>query len=376
MVDVEKRLSIDYTTEQVNSLATPFPEFQALSSIPDQLGFAAHSRLEGIFSTPIASDASQPEISNPEVHQRSGVDFSTRIGKDRDFMKKNLPIINDSIKEVAANNEISVAEVWDELFPIVLGSGIGMPMHRTLDHPLGGLHGAQEYIDENASNGITIILRENIANWGERRQNQLTALLGGLSIKALSNVRQVIYGGSGRVYSGDELWRPQFKPYTFETENNEGKTKKTSIITEHLAASLFHAPRTRRALTGLGINDNVEVDVVGLHDTVSGDDVMRAIAAKHGHKFKDSLVIEIGNAPAGYTQLAGALVLAKELRIDPSRQYVAITDGVEIVKPAYFSNLTIEEKSRVQNGATALNSINGWLKAIIDTKKYILGIDQ
>ena len=97
----------------------------------------------------------------------------------------------------------------------------------------------------------------------------------------------------------------------------------------------------------------------------SGDDVMRAVVKAHGQTLKDRLIVEIGNAPAGYTQLAGALVLAQELGIDPSEAICSSYHSVELVHPKHFGVLDLERRSRVQNAATALNSFNGGLELLL-----------
>jgi hypothetical protein len=348
-------------------MATPFPEFTALGSIPQFLGYEAHGRLEDIFGLPIASDDASPEVSNPNIGQRAGQPLGDKIGREKEFTR-NLPAIEANIKGIAETNEISEGALWSEILTILDGSGIGHSMYRTLDRPLGDGYGAREYVTQHAANGIAFIVRENVANWGARRHEKLTSFLGGLSVEALSNVTSIIYAGSGRPYTDAELWRPELKPYLARIQED----KKTPPLTEYLVAEVLHKPQTEELLKKLDLAQQVQVHAVEeKNPKASGDDVMRAVVKAHGQTLKDRLIVEIGNAPAGYTQLAGALVLAQELGIDPSEQYVAVTDSVELVHPKHFGVLDLERRSRVQNAATALNSFNGWLRAIVEVNTYM-----
>jgi len=368
MISSREQLSYDLTPDQVNSMATPFPEFTALGSIPAYLGYAAHGRLEDIFGLPIASDDSSPEVSDPGIGQRAGQPLGDRIGREKEFTR-NLQAIEANIKGIAETNEISEDALWSEILTILDGSGIGQSMYRTLDRPLSDGYGAREYVTQHATNGIAFIVRENIANWGARRHERLTSFLGNLPVKALNNVTSIIYAGSGRPYSGAELWRPELQPYVTTTQDD----KNTCSLTEYSAATTLHAPQTQELLEKLDLTQHAQVHTVGAENPkASGDDVMRAVVEAHGQSLQDKLIVEIGNAPAGYTQLAGALVLAQELGIDPAEQFVAVTDSVELVHPKHFGVLDLERRSRVQNAATALNSINGWLKAIVEVNKYML----
>jgi hypothetical protein len=57
---------------------------------------------------------------------------------------------------------------------------------------------------------------------------------------------------------------------------------------------------------------------------------------------------------------------------DPTQQFVGIADAVEIVTPRGFNLLNPEHKSRKQNAATGLNSLNAWLSTVIDINRYML----
>lgn len=367
----QERLTSQLTPDQVVSMGTPLPDFTALRDVPSELGYRAHQRLEDILGMPIASDDANPYVGNDQTGQREGKRLGDVVGREKEFTK-NLPVIEDNVKQVALAREVSESQIWDEITEVLTGAGIGRPMNRTLFRPVGESYGAREFIDENGSDGIAVILRENIANWGERRQQRLLTLLGSMSRRSVNALSAVIYGGGDRVYKGDELWRPDYQPYVFEEDGN-----KTSSITEARAAELFHMPRTRAILEKLGVGGRVRVDGVRVADVrASGDAVTEAIVQNFEDELKDKLIIEIGNAPAGYTQLAGGLVLARMLDLDHERQFLAITDGVEIVHPDHFASLDLEGKSKVQNAKTALNSFNGWLQSIARVNDFLITRDS
>src|SRR5690242_1783735 len=122
-------------------MATPVPEFTALSDIPAYLGHAAHSRLEELLEMPVASDDAHPEVANEQTGQRGGVSLGDMIGREREFTR-NLPQIKANFAEVAERRGVSEAALWDNAVEILAGSGIGQAMHRTLDRPVGGSYGA------------------------------------------------------------------------------------------------------------------------------------------------------------------------------------------------------------------------------------------
>lgn len=365
---IESRLSSELTALQVSSMGTPLPEFTALQDLPAYIGYRTHGRLEEILGMPIASDDASPEMSDVHTGQRSGIKLGDMLGRERNFTN-NLPLIQSSIREVAQEKDLTENEVWDEIAEILTGSGIGDAMYRTIDRPVGGSYGAREFIDRQASSGIALLVRENIANWGTRRQDSVMSLLGSLSRAALDGVELVIYGGSGRTYSGPtELWRPEVRP--FVTTDEQGT--ETCSLTEFTAAELVHAPETRAVLESLGLSERVKVAVVGHDDPkATGDAVIQTIGQTYGERLRNLLVVEVGNAPAGYTQLAAALILAREFGLDVTEQYLAISDSVNIVRPDYFQRLSTERKSKVQNAATALNSVNGWLQNIARVNQFM-----
>lgn len=365
-----QRLSSELTAQQVASMGTPMPEFVALHHVPSFLGHNAHGRLEELLGNPVASDDTNPMRSDRQTGHKAGLQLGEVVGREREFTR-NLDVIKANMQDVAARRGVSESQLWDEVGEILIGSGIGLPMHRTLDRPVGGSYGARNFVDRQVTGGrqgIALVVRENIANWGARRHDRASAWLGGLSRPALSHVELVVYAGSGRQYKDAELWRPELQPYV--TTGPDGT--KTSSLTETSAARELHVPRVRSLLEDLGVGAKVEVDVVGVADPkASGDAVTGAIIGRHGDRLKDMLIVEAGNAPAGYTQLAAGLLLAKELGIEPD-QYLAITDGVEIQHPDHFKALDLENRSKVQNAATALNSLNGWLQAIVRVNEYML----
>lgn len=367
MTGSQERLSEELTPQQVDSMGTPIPEFSALQDIPAYLGHNAHGRLEEILGKPVATDDAQP-TEEEETGRRAGVKLGDIVGREKVF-RENLPKIEANVQDIAVEQGISVAQVWSEVIEVLQGSGIGHPMHRTVDRPVGGDYGATMYVNENSASGIALIIRSNIHNWDMRRNARAASLLGSISTDARQNVELIIHAGGARQHRGDnELWQPEVQPYL--SIDSEGRT--ISSLTEARVAEELRAPRSRELIGELGLRDQVEVGVVKVDDPkASGDTVVRSIIEAYGDKLKDLLIVEAGNAPAGYTQLAGALVLAKELGIDPTRQYLAVSDDVTIVQPDFYQALTPEEQSRVQNGATALNSLNGWLQTIVRVNQYM-----
>jgi hypothetical protein len=366
----EGQLITDLTPLQVASMETPIPEFTALVNLPSYLGYAAHSRLEEALGMPVASDDANP-VADERTGQRGGMRLGDLAGRQQEF-GQNLPQIKSNVKQVADERGIPENEMWDSIMTIMLGSGITKPMHRTLDRPVEGSYGARTYIEEHADSGIALIVRENIANWGARRQDRLAALIGGMSERALSNLSIVIYAGSGRPYSTAELWRPELQPFVAEQDDGQ----KTSSLTESSVAQKIHTPQIKELLTKRNL-DNVTIDTVIVDNPkANGDEVVEAIAQKHGDRLRDLLIVEAGNAPAGYTQLAAAMILAKTLGIDPTTQYLAVTDGVELVRHDHYDALNLEGRSKVQNLATAINSFNGWLQAIARVNQYMLDRSQ
>ncbi len=364
----QNRLTQELNPAQVQSMGVPIVGFEALVSVPTELGYAAHRRLEDLLARPIASDDANPGAHSSDLGQKVGERLGDLVGREREFTK-NIPVIDTHIDEIAASQGVDPSVMWDQITEVLIGSGIGTPMHRTLNRPVGGSYGARTFIDEQSSDvdGIVVIHRANIANWGARRQDVLLGLIGSMSLQAQSRITHVIHAGTERQYAGPELWRPEVRPYVEEDEGG----KEICSLTEAAAARLLFAPNTRMLLENLGISDGVDVDTVELEGSkTSGDDVIRGIARKHASALEGSLIIEVGNAPAGYTQLAAGLVLAEELGIDPAQQFLAVTDGVEIVHPDHFAALGPEGRSKVQNAKTALNSLNGWLQAIVRVNKF------
>lgn len=362
----QSRLTQELNPAQVESMGTSFVDFAALSSVPTDLGYAAHRRLEDILARPIASDDADYATPNNKLGQKIGERLGDLVGREREFTR-NVPVIDTHVDEIAAMQGVQPSSMWDQITEVLIGSGIGAPMHRTLDRPVGGSYGARSFIDERSSEGIVIIHRANIANWGARRQDVLLGLIGSMSLEAQSRITHVIHAGTERQYAGAELWRPEVRPYVNEDENGE----EVCSLTEATAARLLFAPSTRALLDNNGMSDRVAVETVELEGAkTSGDDVVRRIAREHSSVLNSRLIIEVGNAPAGYTQLAAGLVLAEELGIDPAQQFLAVTDSVEIVHPDHFAALGPEGRSKVQNAKTALNSFNGWLQAIVRVNKF------
>lgn len=364
MTSPQERVSDQLGEQQRLSIVTPIPDFRALESVPAYLGGMAHIRLEQLFGRPLASSDARPD-EDIEIGRRSGVPMGDIFGREQVF-RENLPKITTSVKQFAEDQSISETQAWHEVVDILQGSGIGRPMHRTLDRPLGGVYGALSHIEENREAGIVLIVRGNIQNWDGKRNSQARALLGALSPEARQKLKLVIHAGTGRQHEGaNELWQPEVQSYLQTDGDNV-----TSSLTEARVAAEIRAPRTRQLLGSVGLA-HVKVDAVILPEQDSGDNLMRAIIAAHGDVLRDSLIVEAGNPPAGYTQLMGGLILAKELGIDPRRQYVAMSEGVTIVLPDYYAALSEHERMEVQNGATAVNSFNGWLGAIVDVNRFM-----
>lgn len=367
-------LTHDLSAAQAESMLTPYPEFEALRSVPHSLGFSTHGRLEEILGTPIASSDAQPMGSNDETGQRSGFALGDTVGRNRVFTD-NIPAIKGDIKRIAEERGVTENDIWEEIHTVVEGSGITQPMYRTLDRPLGGAYGLRDHLSQHADNGITFLVRGNIANWHWRRQLELTKLLGGLPVAVLQNVHSIVYAGSGRPLKGPtELWRPEIAEFgTHEVPKADGGgVEEVSNLTEKSANEKFYAPRTRELLGRMSVLDKeIPVVTTGLDLPVSGDDVTRSVIATVDKGITGRLIVEVGNAPAGYTQLSSGLILAKELGIEPS-QFVAVSDGVKLARKDYFEKLSPAEKSRVQNVVTAWNSINGWLSAIVAINTYML----
>lgn len=361
------RIITDLPPLVVESMATPYPEFEALHHLPAHLGQAAHTRLEELMQMPVASDDAAPLASDDVTGQREGSRLGDVIGREREFTR-NLPKIEANVKAVAESRGVSPSEINDEVTDILTGSGIGKAMHRTLEGPIdGGRAGVRDYVDRNGVDGIFVYSRQNIANWGGRRHEQVLSFLGGISRQALGHVDAIAYAGSQRHYGPGELWRPELQPHVSYDE--EGKP--TSSLTEATAGELIYAPDTRRVLGNLGLGDQVDVLTVAVTDpdAKGGDDVVRALIARYGERMQNKLIVEVGNAPAGYTQLEAGLLLVRELGIEPE-QFVAVTDSVDIVHPDHFAALDQAQKSRVQNAATGLNSLNGWLATVAHVNRY------
>ncbi len=356
-------------------MLTPIPEFEALRSVPHSLGYSAHGRLEEILGMPIASTDAQPMASNAQTGQRSGFALGDIVGRSKVFTE-NIPAIKGDIKRVAEERGVSEDEVWEEIHTVIEGSGVTQPMYRTLDRPLGGAYGMRDYLDEHADNGITFIVRSGIANWHWRRQRELTKLLGGLPVNVLNNVHSIVYAGGGRPLKGPtELWRPEIAKFgTHEIPTDDGQgVQEVSRLTEKSAGEELYAPQTRELLGRMSVLDReIPVMATGIDDPkASGDNVTRKIIADVDEGIKDRIIVEVGNAPAGWALINSGLIFAKELGIEPG-QYVAVSDGVRLARKDYFESLTPAEKSRVQNIVTAWNSINGWLNSIVSVNAHML----
>jgi hypothetical protein len=368
MTQNESRLSEPMSQRQRDSIVAPYPDFRALEDDPAYLGGKAHIRLEEIFGRPVASDDRQPQA-DAASERRSGVPMGDIVGREKEF-RQNIPQIEANIERFAEEQGISIAQAWSEVIDVLQGSGIGREMYRTLDRPVGGQYGAIGHVNENGQNGIGVIFRENIYNWGGRRNDHGLAFLGSLPLETRQKIEMIIYAGTGRQYKGaNELWSAEVQPYV--QENEEGN--KVSDLTEARMAEEIRAPKTDELFGRLGLREQVSVVPVIIEDPkASGDEVVRKIIEARGEQLRNLLIIESGNAPAGYTQLMAALILARELDVDPAEQYLGISDGVQIVQPDFYNALPEDKRSKVQNGQTALNSFNGWLRAIGATNQYFV----
>jgi hypothetical protein len=363
-----ERVITNLTPQQVESQATAFVDFRPLEHLPGELGYRTHARLEELLGTPVASVDAQPTAADERTGQRPGVALGGIVGREREFTQ-NLPKIEAAFAQAAETHGISAADVEDATVEILTASGMGRAMHRTLDRPLAGRSGLLHYIEEQSGNGVVIIKQGNIANWSGHRQQGVVELLGGLSARARGNVTNIFYAASARGYKGPtELWRPEVRPHV-RTEEVDGKQVEITNLTEATAAEQIHMPQTRQILGALGMD--ALLDLVSV-ETTKGEDVVNALIEQHGDTMRDKVVVAVGNAPAGYTQLGLGLELARQLPgFDPTEQFVAMTNEVQVVPPRIFNLLSPAEKSRVQNGATGLNSINGWLSTIVNVNQYM-----
>lgn len=377
MVEANSRLIEGLTPLQVESMGTPIPDFRALHHIPSEIGHRAHNRLEQLVGLPIASSDAAPDASNQMIGQRSGERLGNLVGRSPEFTR-NLPQIKANAKAVAEERGVSVSEVWDEVVEVMAGSGIGEPMFRTLDRPVGGAYGAREFIKERADSGILMVIRGAIDNWNATKFEGAVTTLGTLPESVRRNIAGIALVGSRRTLKGPtELWRSELQPHVTETEDGP-----VTDLTEASVAREVRGPALRTVLDKLGLGEQVPVVTLETADQpngkpATGDEVMRTFGWVFEDTIKDRLVIEFGNAPAGYIQLAGGLLLAKEFGIDPTEQFLAIAPNrVDMVRTDFFDSLTPEQKSKRQNAATALNSFNGWQQKITEVNQYLLDRSQ
>lgn len=375
MVSPAERFTPELAQAQQASMATAFPDFRALEHLPQYLGLKAHSRLEGVLNMPVASDTTQPDVSIEQTGQTEGVALGALFGQEREFVR-NLPEIKGNIAKVAEESGESVAHVWDMITEILEGSGVARPMHRTLTRPVGGETGARDYMQLFGTDGMMMIVRKNVANWGARRQDLLMNTLGRLPEELLPKVELIVYAGADRTFNGaGELWRPEVRPFV-RSEEVDGKTTELTDLTEATSAELIDVPETEALLAARGLSEAVQVKALAVHRTpgaekpATGVDVVRAIGENFGDRMRNLLVVEMGNAPAGYTQLQAAANWVEDFGLQPD-QYLAMSDGTTIVHPDHFDALDASRKSRVQNAATALNSFNGWLSSVAQVNRLL-----
>jgi hypothetical protein len=359
--------------ETANGVITPIPElelasantaivdFAALYHLPSALGAKAHERLGELFGRPLATSDRDPGESDSATGQLPGQPLGELVGREKVFVQ-NLPAINATLDEAAETHGVDRVTIEDALVTILRDSGIGHSMARTLERPLGDMKGLFDHLEEHvADNGLVILMREPIANWGDKRHAKMMSIIGGMSSKMQHSLLGIVHAGSGRVFGATEMWRPEYASL-------EGP------VTEARAASDVHIPRTRDFLQDLGLDPSIAKDVVALEGTkVSGDDLIRRVVELHGDIMRNAIVLEIGNAPAGYIQVMGSLTLAEAMPgFDPNVQSVMTHESVDVVSPRAFNALSAYERSRVQNAGTGLNSLNGMLSAIVATNVYQL----
>jgi hypothetical protein len=292
-----------HTIREIDSMAMPIVDFVPLQTLPSELGAGAHARLEELFGRPIASHDAAPDVSDEAVGQRAGFQLGALAGRERWFVE-NLPQINGQLSNAAEAHGVTVNQVEDTLTDIIRGSGIGRPMHRTLDRPFSDRRDALDYVRHNSGDGVVLLHRGAIANWAAKRQEVMLELLTGMPESVLQSVRAVIYAGSNQrhYYGPTELWRPETRPFVTGTDE---KKNETSSLTEAGAAKEFYVGTTEHILGQLGV-DGAIVDLIPV-ESKSGDDVMQNVIERHGALLRDSLVIEVGNAPAGYIQMNGTV---------------------------------------------------------------------
>lgn len=350
---------------ELASANTPIVDFTALYHLPSALGVKAHERLGELFGRPLATSDRDPGGSNSITGQLPGQPLGELVGRERVFVQ-NLPTISASLAEAAEVHGVGIVDIEDALVTILRDSGIGHSMSRTLERPLGDMKGLFDHLEEHvADNGLVILLREPIANWGDKRHAKMMSIIGGMSSKIQHSLLGIVHAGSGRVFGPTEMWRPEYAAL-------EGP------VTESRAASDVHIPRTRDFLRDLGLDPTIARDVVALEDPkAKGDDLIRRVVELHGNLMRNAIVLEIGNAPAGYIQIMGSLTLAEAMPgFDPNVQSVMTHESVDIVSPRAFNALSAYERSRVQNAGTGLNSLNGILSAIVATNVYQMGRRQ
>jgi hypothetical protein len=348
----------------INSRLVGLPEFTALREMPSELGVAAHVRLSELFGVPLASRDPEPMGSDAATGQVPGERLGTLVGRERDF-RRNLPAIKAAIGEAAMLHGVSTLVVEDRLTQILRDSKIGDSMSRTLTRPLGGEKGLHDYLDEHApANGLVVVFRVNIFNWSERRKAEELAIIGGMSREVQGAIQAIVVGGGGRPLGANEVWRPELRSL-----RRRGINLTEASIAEHL-----YVPEVRKYVKRLGLSPDLVKPAVRVDaPKVIGDDVMRRIVEEHTDAMRDSLVLEIGNAPAGYIQLAGGLVVANEIpEFDPSIQFLASAPGVRIVSPRAYNAMNRRQQTHVQNAATGVNSFNGYQSAIVAVNRYEL----
>jgi hypothetical protein len=371
MVGDVERLAQTITPLQLESEATGLPDFRALHHYPIDLGHRAHVRLQEITGVRLATDDAAPEVNDAATAQQSGLPMGDLVGRRKAFTE-NLPKIETNVEAIAERRKVPVAQVWDEIVEVMSGSKIGEPMYRALNEPLGGAYGAKEYIEHNADGGILLYVRGGIHNWEMIRIENLVTTIGILSTATRQKVRGVALGGSDvRIFKGDtELWQPEVAEFVIPPEPGKEKKGPTSNLTEAGAFREVYDPKVKKLLTDLGLSETVEVKTLAV-PSESGSDVMRAIGQAYAKEIGKLLVVGVGNSPAGYQQMADGLLLAKEFGVDPFTQFVAVSPNrVDVVQPDVFKKLSLQDKSRRQNGATALNAFNGWQRAITQVNSY------
>jgi hypothetical protein len=345
------------TLRSIEQINRGIPDFVAGNTDISLLGSAALVKAEELLVLPLSIPGTN----------KTGDDLGDLFGREKHFVD-NTKNTEQTILSIAEATGQSRESIWSSLYQIFSQSGIDQPMHRKLYTPYGSSGVFWDDIRAEVSRGrkISLIMRENVANWAMRRHLGIVGVLGDPTLSGA--IDEIIIGGGSReikaepekdgvnaglIIPSTETWHPEI--WEIVKERNGG-------LLEHEMSSLIHVPALKKVLGHSG----VEIKDVPV-ETRQGNEVMSAIQSSIGNR--DNIILISGNAPAGYTEVEGGLVLARA-GIDPDNIRM-FSDGTRIVSANVFSRLSNAEKSRVQNLTTTPNSFNGWLSAIAAVNQYV-----